>query len=592
MNKERIVEAIDWARKSWPKNDYLSISELPADYSLDPTEFFEEDRNELRSILENELLQNPNDIAVRFTSIFIAFACSHCYSDHEFPDSTSSHEEHLRNEFRKLLSHFVGLLRCEECTDWKRTRWEILNCYASQNWGLAQELYNRAEQLQLISRNDLLFLGGQFNFLLVFGREMTADVCTPRQHGADSISDLNLALDSLLWPPILLTELVKDKKRADLCFVLWEWCLNLDRHDLIKKKEDVELIIDAIRGFSLGINNCADLKNIYAPLLARSYFAKGEFTTAAEWYGHMAGLAEQAGGAADIRRLSLEAVAKCYELAGLFQEAIDALDKCGREFPSQSGLHTRMAMLFARMGKFDKIPECLRAEQQRNPEIGEDWRNSTILALGSVGLSGMTEDRIASLFYQVKPELARGIESVLCSLWSQFARLSPQGRQYWAFGEYQANFHSEEQQGFWQSKMDAAVASFAKAVEWELKTRLFNEWRNSVRANTQLVAMQVTKENSILLKFVRNTNPKITLGQMFESLERASKSTDPLSYSLLSWTKAHCPDLLKTLGEGLDLAQLSGSAKHGSVPKDKLVRAQNYARTLLNTLAEVRSQKP
>jgi hypothetical protein len=79
---------------------------------------------------------------------------------------------------------------------------------------------------------------------------------------------------------------------------------------------------------------------------------------------------------------------------------------------------------------------------------------------------------------------------------------------------------------------------------------------------------------------------------MFESLERASKSTDSLSFSLLSWTKAHCPNLLKTLGEGLGLAQLSGSAKHGSVPKDKLVRAQNYARTLLNTLAEVRSQKP
>jgi hypothetical protein len=589
MNVKQVAEGIEWARKSWPMGEYLSVSHIPACYPFDPTDFFDVDREELRSFLESELLQHPGDIAVRFTSIFIPFACSHCYLDHEVPDPIDSHEGHLRNEFRKLLAHFVGVLRIEECTDWERTRWEILNCYAGQNWDLARELYNRAEQLQLPSRDDLLFLRAQFDFFLVFGRQMTADVIKPRESGPDPINDLNLALDSLLWPPILLSELIKDYRSARLWLVLLEWCLNLDGHNLIKKKEDLELIIDAIRGFSLGINNRAELKSLYAPLLARSYFAKGEFTTAAELYGYVANVVEKGEGeVASIRRLSLEAVAKCYEMAALLQEAVNALDECAREFPSQRGLHTRMAMLFARMGNFEQVADCLRAEQQRNPEVGEDWKDSTILALGSIGSSGMAEDRIASIFYQMRPELAKGIEGVVSGLWPDFNRLSPEARQYWAFGAYQANFHSEEQQGFWQNKTDAAVASFAKAVEWELKTRLFNKWRDAVRPNILASAAKGGDETLILLKFVRNSNPKITLGQMFESLKRSDKSNDPLAFSLRSWTIKNCPDLLKgtILNAGGDLARLSGDAKHGSIQQGDELRAQELGRKVLETIAK------
>jgi hypothetical protein len=596
MNVKNIAEGIEWARRSWPQEGCLPIGNVAADYPFDPTDFFDNDRDELRDILEGELLRHPSDIAVRFTSILIPFVCSHCYSDDEPTGFGPSHEEHVREEFRKLLSHFVGLLRIEQCADWKRTHWEILNCYAARNWELARELYHRAEQLQLLNRDDLLLLRAQFDFFLVFGREMTS-FCSPRQQGSDAtIGDLNLALDSLLWPPTLLTELMRDNRRgASLCFFLLQWCLELDGQDRLKNKKDLESIIDAIRDFSLVINNRSDLKNLYTPLLARCYFAKGEFVSAGERYMYVAGLMEKVDGeAVSFRRLTLEAVAKCYELAERLPEAIDALKKCAQEFPTHIGLHTRMAMLFARMGKFGEITECLRAEQQRNPQVGEDWRDSTILALGSISFSGLTEDRIASLFYQLKPELARGIESVLCSLWTEFKLLNDQTRQLWAYGVHQANFYSEEQQGFAQSRTDAAVAFFAKAVEWELKTRLFNKWGDSVRRNEPPSTTNSSRsETAVLLRFVTSANPKITLGQMYHSLRHADESSDPLLSSLRSWANKNFPNLLRNqeaLNALSQLAQLSGDAKHGSVQQGELLRTQELGRKVLDTLAETRSQ--
>lgn len=582
MNGEKITDGIEWARKNWPSEGYPSIRHVPTDYPFDPLDFFNENPDELRSFLENELLQRPADIAVRFTSIFIPFTCSRCYLEHELPELSDSPEEYVRNEFRKLVSHFAGLLRIEDCTDWKRTRWEILNCYAGHNWGLARELYDRAVQLQLLGSSDLLFLRAQFDFLLVFGREMTADLFQPKKRRAET-SDLNLALDSLLWPPILLTEVMKNEGiGAQLCFVLLQWCLSLEGRDCLKNKEDIGLIIEAIRGFSLGINARADLKNLYSPLLARSYFAKGEFITAAQWYESVAEFVGTTGNlTADIRRLALEASVRCYELADRLREAVDVLEKCGREFPTHAGFHVHRARLLARMGKFEEVADSLRAEQERNPNIGEDWRDSTILALGSISPSG------ASLFYQQKPETAKGIESVISAFWPGFSRLHPKTREYWIFGVYQANFHSNEQQGFSQSQAEAAVAFLAKAVEWELKTRLFNKWRDSVRQDASLSAVKDTDDTAVLLRFVRSPNPKITLGQMFQCLQRSDKSNDPALSSLRSWANKHCPDVLKSavLDALRELSPLSGDAKHTSVQHGDRLRAQELGRKVLEALA-------
>jgi tetratricopeptide (TPR) repeat protein len=585
MNTKKITDGIEWARTNWPSEGYFSISHVPTGYPFDPIDLFDENREELRSFLENALLQHPGDIAVRFTSIFIPFTCSHCYSEDELPDSSSSHEEYVRNEFRKLLSHFAGLLRVEDCTDWKRTQWEILNCYAAQNWTLSQELYNRAEHLQLIGRSDLLFLRAQFDFLLVFGREITADLRKPREYGADTINDLNLGLDSLLWPPILFPELMKDMRiGAPIWFVLLQWCLRLEGRDGRKSKEDIGLIIDAIRGFSQGINDRADLKNLYAPLLARSYFEKGEFITAAQWYEDIAKfVGTTAGLVADIRRLALEAAVRCYELAERFQEAVDVLEKCVREFPTQTGLHTRIAMLLTRMGRFEQVADSLRAEQERNPNIGEDWRDSTILALGSISPSS------ASLFYEQKPEVARGIDGVICGFWPGFGRLHPRTREYWVFGVYQANFHSEPQQGFSQRQAEVAVTFLAKAVEWELKTRLFSNWRDSVRQNAAFSAVNETPDTAIVVRFVRSPAPKITLGQMFQCLQRSDKSNDPFLSSLRSWTNNNCPNVLKSavLNSLRELAPLSGDAKHTTVQQSDPLRAQELGQKVLDALAEV-----
>src|SRR5262249_53510016 len=149
--------------------------------------------------------------------------------------------------------------------------------------------------------------------------------------------------------------------------------------------------------------------------------------------------------------------------------------------------------------------------------------------------------------------------------------------------------HWEAQQGFSQSQAEVAVAFLAKAVEWELKTRLFSDWRDSVRQDAALSAVNETNHTAIVVRFVRSPTPKITLGQMFQCLQRSDKSNDPFLSSLRSWANKNCPNVLESavLNALRELAPLSGDAKHKTVQHSDPLRAQELGRKVLDALAEV-----
>jgi hypothetical protein len=55
--------------------------------------------------------------------------------------------------------------------DWHVVRWEILNSYAIGDFDRALQLYNRADDLQLLDSASIRIMRGQFRYLEIFGSE-------------------------------------------------------------------------------------------------------------------------------------------------------------------------------------------------------------------------------------------------------------------------------------------------------------------------------------------------------------------------------------------------------------------------------------
>ena len=156
----------------------------------------------------------------------------------------------------------------------------------------------------------------------------------------------------------------------------------------------------------------------------------------------------------------------------------------------------------------------------------------------------------------------------------------------WIYAAYRAFFQSDS--GFQHDDNETAIFSFAKAVELDLKNKIFEPFKTVVRQElwTSAVTTDAAYEKRLipLAKFVAKHKGKIMLGEMADSILASRELSKETAIKFRRWIEKHCPQTYTSgFTEKLfQLAEIAGKAKHSST--DNVKDAERLSREVLTML--------
>lgn len=541
-------------------------------------------REKLLTLFENHLSRDPVDVSSRFTALNLHYALStHANDDPEMKghyDFVGVDHEDVREDFARNLAYLVRLLPVENCTDWQTIRWEICNACAIRDWGRAKQLHDQLEALDLRKPAERHILRGQFNFFVALSSKTCGNFIP------------------LFWEPKLRYSKPYDSLDFEECFepfVLFSSGLG----PALKREEDEpetpldeaerNRISDAANDFEKGLRGRPDLSLAYRSMLAGSYFAKGNYRDAAKNYEQV--LVDSDSNISvegNIKITIFKCIAKSYQLAGDAGNATGALKRCAREFPAAPGVQKELARIQAQTTDFKAAYESLKKECERDPAFGENWLVSTSLALGSVGPDSEQFAAVAEKDLGSNPRLYEGIKSLLKAHWPSVDYLTPDSRRKWIYGSYQILGPQVDEQ-MRQSHAEAVVTQFGTAVELELKSQIFEKFREHLSRSHDLHSL-VGKESSWgkekFCKFLVNRKP-LTLGEMHHVLKDCRDSKREPWRIFECWVQENRPLLLKNLRMLGRILAIHNDAKHpGSFSKENAESMPHLCRKFLSALLQ------
>jgi hypothetical protein len=181
------------------------------------------------------------------------------------------------------------------------------------------------------------------------------------------------------------------------------------------------------------------------------------------------------------RRVIAENLAKL----GRTNRAIELLSELADELPTQKGLHLWIAQLQWLGGsRADDLATSLRKEEERDIEVGSDWKISALSALGD---SRSTSE---ALLKEIKTNrrVYEPLEFALRQHWPPFNSLCEDSRERWVFAtERLASISSEPV--YRKAVLTASVGLMVEAVERELHDRVFLSFRTHVKTESKLRAV-------------------------------------------------------------------------------------------------------
>ena len=542
-------------------------------------------RDELLALFENFLSRDPGDVSSRFTALNFHYAFSTFAKDDSelknYFEWTGVDHEHIREDFAKNLEYLVRRLPVKDCTDWPTIRWEICNACAIRDWGRARQLHDCLEARDLLEPTERQILRGQFNFFVAFGSKEHRD------------------FDPMFWEPKLYDSKPDDSpgwERISHEIALYIWGLSLGRNLEENEKEitldepERDRVSDAANDFHKGLTKRPDLSPAYRSMLAGCYFAKGDYWNAAKNYEQV--LVGSSSKIFDIEFIKIayyKRIAASYQLAGETEKAKDALKRCAGEFPNAKGIYKELARIQAQSTDYRSAYESLRTECKRDPAFGEDWLVSISLALGSVG--GDSEQitiRVEELLSS-NPPLSEGLKSLLNAHWSSMDHLTPGAQAKWICGSC-IILHSPVDKLQQPHLAQAAAAQFGMAVELELKSTVFGEFRDYVYQCSALRSLVENKsswgKDEKSFKFLVSHEPiKMPLGEMHRAFRDCKKSNRELLREFNRWVRQNRPPLLKNLWVLEKICRIHNPAKHDeSISEEDARKVVHWCRKFLSPL--------
>ena len=494
-------------------------------------------------------------------------------------DLTGVDHEEVREDFAKNMAYLVRLLPVDNCTDWPTIRWEICNACAIRDWGRARQLYDQLEALDLLEPAERQILRGQFNFFVVFGSKKHWD------------------FDPLFWEPKLYYSKPDDSlgwEGISHEIMLYLWGLTFGRKLEVDKKEitldeaERDRISDAANDFDKGLSKRPDLSPAYRSMLAACYFATGDFWNAAKNYEQV--LVDRNSKIFDTEFIKIamyKRIAASYHLADETEKARDALERCADEFPSAAGIYKELAKFQAQATDYRSAYDSLSKERERDPDFGEDWLVSTLLALGSVGRDSEQIATRVERHLSSNPQLSKGLKSLLNAHWPSLDDLTPEAQVKWISGSCMIlNLPVDELQH--RQLAQVAATQFGTAVELELKSTVFGKFRDYVSQSSDVGSRGVKKssggEDERCCEFLVSQKP-MTLGQMHYVLKTCRKSKRDVLRKFKRWVHEKRRPLLNRIWELGEIRDIHNCAKHDeAISKKDAARMPDLCRNFLSEL--------
>lgn len=523
--------------------------------------FFDIDFEQGAQVLSTFKELDLADLPTRFVALSVCYALAH-YEPVLLNEDLASQ---ARDRHGKNLAQLIRLVPIELFDDWRTIRWEILNAYVIRDWDRARELYDRAEKLNL-RPGEIEVLRAQFRFLAALAQET------------------ELSLESLFWPPE-----VYSRGSLQSLFLL---PLGLTPQDPTAALPDArqEMLRYAIPDLETALAKLEDLSPAYRAVLARSLFLTGRYYDAAKEYERLENDPEVV--ETDFRKGAYMSAAASYRKAGETQRAIGVLEKCAADFQDAKAIYLRIAELESQQADLPTIAERLRKEQERNRDVDEqNWWVSPLIVAGETWTN--TEADKARL--RARPEYEQ-LQPLLSEYWPSFAGLDQKAKDEWVYAIIETHFCAA-QGHIRDTYRRKAVAAFAQAVELELSSKVFVQFRKDASQDLrlrELAAVAIREKSEELTPFARFIEGKqsLTLGQMAYILGQSKNSNHPLFREFAAWVQLRHPRLFEYVGDLGQITSFRNPAVHKGFSTRTIEDVPGWCKTVIESLTATSAISP
>ncbi|MBZ5561808.1 MAG: hypothetical protein LAP13_05245 [Acidobacteriia bacterium] len=602
--RKEVQEWVEWVRKYLPSDgDIPSIDWCGPEAKTEPgtntaPECGEAAGNELpwvgasQDILDEEALagsasQRENMLAL-FAEVMSAdvrelaprFAALHFYynlGSADWPEYSIYKEYEYGSTqagFRRDLRVLVGMLQLEECPhDWRRLKWEISNSLAAEDWDRAHQLYSFAEAFNAAEAKDIWALRGQVSFFVALGRDKekrreTYDwllSVNPPGNGLGSYFVSRAYWSALVEAPAKLREGTLDDKTRGL-------------------------VLDARSNLEKAFQSRADLGPVYHAMLGTCYLALGDYVQAPREYNKVLSLevrfkhvdfdvllrllrkvkARVGDDVVDLlKRISEEhaesfiddfkpplfrVLADSCARGGKPSEAEAVYGEWAQEYPNDPRVYKDLAGLLAQQQRFREATEALRKLVDLQPETEQEPAYRVALALGSIAPDQIDIERVTREIFENKPEVTKLLDLLFRDLWPTYGRLGNEAREALLYAACLTYYLASIQPALAPQLAQTGGEKHAKAVEIELRERVFVWFRKVVSRDSTLKAVAVHLcEDKTAGPFARFLvrNGRLTLGQMHFILTQAVPGNGELFARFGKWVSENFLGLTRNKLDGL-----------------------------------------
>jgi hypothetical protein len=169
------------------------------------------------------------------------------------------------------------------------------------------------------------------------------------------------------------------------------------------------------------------------------------------------------------------------------------------------------------------------------PEAEQEPGYKLALALGAIAAENLDLDRVTRETLKSRPELEKLLNLLWSDVWRTYDKMSEEARGIWRFASVQTYYNASDLPTLAPRYRQTGAEKFAKAVEIELRTRVFEKFKTEIKGNDRLkvTAEQSRKDQRAgpFAEFLVKKG-KLTLGQMKALLSEAGRGRDELSRHL------------------------------------------------------------
>jgi tetratricopeptide (TPR) repeat protein len=277
-----------------------------------------------------------------------------------------------------------------------------------------------------------------------------------------------------------------------------------------------------------------------------------------------------------------------YEKIGDTEEAIEYLARCASEFAKEPGIHRKMAEMLVDRGDYRSAYECLLKETEVTPDLEKDLGVRVALALGALQDSSDRSDQ-ASKFLDSHPPIKSLIDSMLTAYWPRFAKLGSQSQSEWRSGICEMYVFAPLVPEDRCRRDENAVKHFAKVVELELRTRVFDEYRKQFPGGNRDLNLPSPGRDQWLrnLDHFLAGRGQLNLEKMTNILVSLSYSRDPVAQRFQAWLQQKSRRLLMKVQVLEQICKPRGDATHKEMTSNVAESVAQWCREILDSLLSV-----